>query len=70
MLHVSTIGRKIVLFFFQLPYWKTFMLRHNLDIMHIKKKMCDCIIGIWLNIEGKTKDNLNSHLDLQALGIN
>ena len=46
------------------------MLRHNLDIMHIEKKMCDCIIGIWLNIEGKTKDNLNSHLDLQALGIN
>ena len=31
--------------------------------------MCDSIIGTLLNIEGKTKDNLNSCLDLQAMGI-
>ena len=55
--------------FFQLPYWKTLLLRHNLDIMHIEKSVCDSIIGTLLNIEGKTKDNLNSRLDLQAMGI-
>ena len=36
--------------------------------MHIEKNVCDSIIGTLLNIEGKTKDNLNSHLDLQAMG--
>ena len=45
------------------------MLRHNLDVMHIEKNVCDSIIGTLLNIEGKTKDNLNSRLDLQAMVI-
>ena len=45
------------------------MLRHNLDVMHMEKNVCDSIIGTLLNIEGKTKDNLNSRLDLQAMGI-
>ena len=43
--------------FFQLPYWKMLLLRHNLDVMHIEKNVCDSIIGTLLNIEGKTKDN-------------
>ena len=55
--------------FFQLPYWKTLLLRHNLDVMHIEKNVCDSIIGTLFNIEGKTKDNLNSHLDLKAMRI-
>ena len=37
--------------------------------MHIEKNVCDSIIGTLLSIEGKNKDNLNSCLDLQALGI-
>ena len=68
MLHINTIGSKKNIFF-QLPYWKTLLLRHNLDIMHIEKNVCDSIIGTLLNIEGKTKDNLNSCLDLQDMGI-
>ena len=31
--------------------------------------MCDSIIGTLLNIEGKTKNNVNSRLDLQAMSI-
>jgi hypothetical protein len=31
--------------------------------------MCDNIINTLLDITGKSKDNLNAHLDLQALGI-
>jgi hypothetical protein len=28
-------------FFFKLPYWLKLKLRHNLDVMHIEKKICD-----------------------------
>lgn len=55
--------------FFQLPYWKTLLLRHNLDPMHIEKNVCDSVLGTLMNIQGKSKDNLNSRLDLKTLGI-
>ena len=45
------------------------LIRHNLDVMHIEKNVCDNIIGTLLGIQGKTKDNLNSRLDLQVMGI-
>lgn len=37
--------------------------------MHIEKNVCDNIINTLLGIDGKSKDNLNSCLDLQLLGI-
>lgn len=43
---------------------ETLILHHNLDVMHIEKNVCDSILGTLLNIKEKTKDNLNSHLDL------
>ena len=52
-----------------LEYWKDLDLRHNLDVMHIEKNICDNIIGTLLNIEGKTKDTLKSRIDLTHLGI-
>ena len=55
--------------FFRLPYWESLLLRHNLDIMHIEKNVCENIINTLLCIDGKSKDNLNSRLDLQALNI-
>ncbi|XP_061995063.1 uncharacterized protein LOC133712962 [Rosa rugosa] len=55
--------------FFQLPYWKTLLLRHNLDVMHIEKNIFDNVIGTIMNIDGKTKDSLNARLDLQAMDI-
>ena len=42
-------------------------LRHNLDVMHIEKNICDSIISTLLNIEGKTKDTLKSRIDLTHL---
>ena len=44
--------------------WKTLILRHNLDVMHIEKNICDSIVGTLLSIDGKSKDNFNSRLDL------
>ncbi|XP_012837541.1 PREDICTED: uncharacterized protein LOC105958084 [Erythranthe guttata] len=55
--------------FFELPYWKDITLRHNLDVMHIEKNVCDSVIGTLLNLEGKTKDHENSRLDLEDMGI-
>ncbi|XP_062147797.1 uncharacterized protein LOC133856763 [Alnus glutinosa] len=31
--------------FFELPYWSTLKLRHNLDVMHIEKNICDSVLG-------------------------
>ena len=53
--------------FWEHPYWKDLLLRHNLHVMHIEKNFFDNIINTLLNISGKTKDNNNSMLDLPAL---
>jgi hypothetical protein len=39
--------------FWELPYWKTNLLRHNLDVMHIEK-----------NMFGKTKYNIKARMDI------
>ena len=39
-------------------------MRHNLDVMHIEKNFFDNLMNTILNIQGKTKDNLKSRLDL------
>ncbi|XP_071906894.1 uncharacterized protein [Coffea arabica] len=54
--------------FFDLPYWKDNMIRHNLDVMHIEKNICESIVATLLNLE-KTKDNKKSRLDLRDMGI-
>ncbi|XP_035547475.1 uncharacterized protein LOC109010280 [Juglans regia] len=55
--------------FFQLPYWSTLKLRHNLDVMHIEKNICDNVLGTLMSIPGKTKDSVNARKDLMILGI-
>src|SRR5688572_28447266 len=44
-------------------------LRHNLDVMHVEKNICESLIGTILNISGKTKDTIKAMLDLKDLGI-
>lgn len=55
--------------FFQLPYWETLLIRHNLDVMHIEKNVFDNILNTLLNVDKKSKDGLNARLDLQTMGI-
>ncbi|XP_042980097.1 uncharacterized protein LOC122310279 [Carya illinoinensis] len=55
--------------FFKLPYWSTLLIRHNLDVMHIEKNICDNIFGTLMNIPGKSKDNINARRDLENLGM-
>ena len=37
--------------------------------MHIKKNICDSILGTLLEIKGKTKDGPNAHHDLKVMRI-
>ncbi|KAI5350928.1 hypothetical protein L3X38_003819 [Prunus dulcis] len=51
--------------FFELPYWSKLKLRHNLDVMDVKKNVFDTLVGTILDIEGKTKDTIKARLDLE-----
>ncbi|KAF5467964.1 hypothetical protein F2P56_012164 [Juglans regia] len=55
--------------FFDLPYWPSLKLRHNLDVMHIEKNICDNVLGTLMDIPGKTKDGINARRDLAELRI-
>ncbi|XP_020249305.1 uncharacterized protein LOC109826696 [Asparagus officinalis] len=55
--------------FFELPYWKTNKVRHNLDVMHIEKGVSEHILNLLLCKDGKSKDNLKARRDLQAWNI-
>lgn len=44
-------------------------MRHNLDVIHIKKNVCDNFANTLLNIEKKSKDNLSARCDLQEMNI-
>jgi len=50
--------------FWELPYWKTNMLCHNLDVMHIEKNMFENIFNTVMDVKGKTKDNIKARLDI------
>jgi hypothetical protein len=55
--------------FLGLPYWSKLKLRHNLDVMHIEKNICDSVLGTPMNIDGKTKDTANTRKYLMLMGI-
>jgi len=50
--------------FWELPYWKTNLLRHNLDVMHIEKNVFENIFNIIMDVKGKTRDNIKARLDI------
>ena len=45
------------------------LLRHNLDVMHIEKNICESLIATLLGLAGKSKDGEKARLDLEELGI-
>jgi hypothetical protein len=66
---LGAIFKKKSIFFEYLPYWKEFDVRHAIDGMQVQKNVFESIIGTLLNIKGKTKEGLNSRVDLVNLGI-
>lgn len=53
--------------FFEMLYWRTFLFRHKLDVIHIEKNVCESLLETMMNVDGKTKDSLNASLDLQVM---
>ena len=60
-------GKKFI--FFELSYWATNKLRHNLDVMHIEKNISDSLLRTLLDILEKSKDHISSRYDLYEMGI-
>ena len=50
-----------------LPYWKTNLLRHNLDVMHIEKTFFDNVLNTVIRVKGKTKDDVKARLEMETL---
>ena len=44
-------------------------MRHCIDVMHVEKNVCDSLIGLLLNIKGKTKDGIKVRKDMVEMGI-
>jgi len=61
--------KKKSIFFEYLSYWKDLDVRHAIDGMHVQKNVFETIIAILLDIKSKTKEGLNSRLDMQHLKI-
>ena len=55
--------------FWELLYWFSLSLCHNLDVMHIEKNICNSLLGTILNIDGKSKDTDKTMIDLQNIGV-
>ncbi|XP_019256400.1 PREDICTED: uncharacterized protein LOC109234800 [Nicotiana attenuata] len=51
--------------FWDLPYWSTNLIRHNLDVMHIEKNFFENVFNTVMDVDGKTKDNAKSREDLK-----
>ena len=44
-------------------------MRHNIDVMHVEKNVCESVVNTLLNIVGKTKDTEKARLDLVDMKI-
>ena len=53
--------------FWELPYWRDLILRHNLDVMHIEKNFFNNIMNTLMNVKGKSKDTIQSRLDISEI---
>jgi uncharacterized protein Smg (DUF494 family) len=45
------------------------MVHHAIDVMHVEKNVCEALVGILLDIPGKTKDTLNAWMDLEEMKL-
>ena len=54
--------------FYELDYWSTNILKHNIDVMHVEKNVCDSLLGTILDND-KSKDTTNARYDLKKMGV-
>jgi hypothetical protein len=43
--------------FWELPYQKDLDVHHSIDVMYVKKNVCESLLGTLLNTYGKTMDH-------------
>ncbi|KAG8376021.1 hypothetical protein BUALT_Bualt09G0019600 [Buddleja alternifolia] len=55
--------------FFELPYWEHNLIRHNLNVMHVEKNVCDNILWTLLGDKKKSKDHRRARLQLKSMNI-
>jgi len=53
--------------FWELPYWKHQLLRHNLDVIYIEKNFSENIINTVTDVLEKTKDDIKTRMDIFIL---
>ncbi|KAK1396038.1 hypothetical protein POM88_005901 [Heracleum sosnowskyi] len=53
--------------FWDLPYWSSLLIRHNLDFMHIEKNCFEQIFNTVCHIKDKTKDTISSREELNDI---
>lgn len=44
-------------------------MRHNVNVMHVQKTICDILREVLLDIKGRTKDTLNERCELMRMKI-
>ncbi|XP_062093425.1 uncharacterized protein LOC133799424 [Humulus lupulus] len=54
--------------FYELDYWSSNTLKHNIDVMHVEKNVCDSLLGTILDND-KSKDTTNARHDLKRFGV-
>lgn len=50
--------------FWDLPYWKDLLLRHNLDVMHVEKNFFDQLMNTIMDVKGQTCDTVGARKDM------
>ena len=50
--------------FKELPHWKTNLLHHNLDIIHMEKNMYENIFNTVMDVKGKIKNIIKARMDI------
>ena len=55
--------------FFDLPYWKANLTRHNIDVMHTEMNDTKHLINTIMDHKDMSKDGINARKDLKTMGI-
>ncbi|CAH9095227.1 unnamed protein product [Cuscuta epithymum] len=61
------IGWKKRSIFWDLPYWKDLLIRHNLDVMHIEKNFSENMFYTILGVPGKSKNHAKGRMDMEQI---
>jgi hypothetical protein len=55
--------------FGELPYCKDLDVCHSIDVMHVEKNMCKCLLGTFLKTDRKNREHGHAQADLKKIEI-